>query len=605
MTYPGQRNRLRRTLMAALLATSGAALSAPTTWDPAHPAEVRIGSLVLDDTQYTGVVVTVGNLLGFSATGPHRTYDSYNPANGQVTIATLTVGNQSFYDVVISVAGLVSVGGWSALGALTPNDPFFTSQWHLHNTGQSGAGGSAAKTGEDLNIGKAWQLATGTGIQIAVVDDGLDIHHEDLNVVPGKSWDYRTNRYGDPSSSSSSHGTSCGGLAAAIGNNNKGVTGVAFNARLVGYNLLSATTGSFGADAVTKDLADNHIYTNSYGAADSTGMVAPSDEVWRDAITTGITTGRGGKGAIYTWAAGNGAPDDRSDYDGQANFHGVLAIGALNNQGQRSSYSESGSNVLIAAYGGEFCSSQTTTTTDVSGADGYNDGNKPEDYPGITDYTRCMNGTSAATPQAAGVVALLLETNPALTWRDVRAILAQTARKTDPTNPGWANNGAGRPINHEYGFGAIDALAATRAAAGWLPLPTQKMAFQAASMPQALAISDNSVAVNSTLTLQGSGINKLEFVELSITSDHANVGDLDIQLTSPSGTSSTLSVVHNCKDDQGSAVGCGSALSAGFTFGIVRLMGEAADGTWTLSVRDGKSGDTGRISAWSIKAYGY
>jgi len=120
MTYPGQRYRLRRTLMAALLATSGAALSAPTTWDPAHPAEVRIGSLVLDDTQYTSVVVTVGDLLGFSATGPHRTYDSYNPANGQVTIATLTVGNQSFYDVVISVAGLVSVGGVVCIGRTHP-----------------------------------------------------------------------------------------------------------------------------------------------------------------------------------------------------------------------------------------------------------------------------------------------------------------------------------------------------------------------------------------------------------------------------------------------------------------------------------------------------
>lgn len=605
MAFPGPRFRLRRTLLATLLATSGAAFSAPTTWDPSRPGEVRIGSLVLDDTQYTNVVVTVGNLHSFSATGPSRTYDRYNPANGQVTIATLNVGNQAFYDVVISVAGLVSVGGWSALSTLTPNDPLFASQWHLRNTGQSGADGAAAKVGEDLNVGKAWQLATGTGIRIAVVDDGLDIHHEDLNVVPGKSWDFRTNEYGDPSSSTSSHGTSCGGLAAAIGNNDKGVTGVAFNAQLVGYNLLAASTGSYGADAVTKDLANNHIYTNSYGATDGTGVISPADEPWRDAITTGITTGRGGKGSIYTWAAGNGAPHDRSDYDGQANFHGVLAISALNDQGQRSSYSEPGSNVLVTAYGGEFCASQTTTTTDVSGAGGYNDGNKTEDYAGLTDYTRCMNGTSAATPQAAGVVALLLETNPALTWRDVRAILAQTARKTDPTHPDWAINSAGHPVNHDYGFGAIDALAATRAAAQWTPLPAQKIADKTASMPHALNIGDNTAAVTSTLTLHGSGISQLEFVELALTSDHANVGDLEIKLTSPSGTSSTLSVVHECKDEQDAPVSCGSALSSGFTFGIVRLMGEAADGTWTLSVRDGKSGDTGSISAWSLKAYGH
>lgn len=598
------RRPARLALVTAMLAACGLA-GAATTWSPDRPTEVRIGSLVVGDNKYDNVVITVGGVLGFSPTGPNRTYDSFNPANGQVTIATLTVGSQSFYDVVVTVGGLVSVGGGGALPALVPNDPLFSRQWHLKNTGQSGAGGPAALAGEDLNIGKAWQLATGTGVQIAVIDDGLDIFHEDLRVVAGKSWDYRTNAYGDPSSSTSSHGTSCGGLAAAIGDNNLGVTGVAFNARLVGYNLLAATTGAFGADAVTKDLASNHIYTNSYGAADSNGLLAPADDLWRDAIRTGISTGRGGKGAIYTWAAGNGAPEDRSDYDGQANFQGVLAIGALNDQGQRSSYSEPGSNLLVTAYGGEFCSTQTTTTTDVSGAGGYNDGNKPQDITGSPNYTRCMNGTSAATPQAAGVAALLLETNPALTWRDVRAIFARTARKTDPANAGWVTNGGGLHVNHEYGYGAIDALAAVRAAPGWALLPAQKTATQAATMGGPLAIADNGAAATSSLTLQGSGIGKLEFVDLAITSNHTNVGDLEITLTSPGGTRSTVSVVHECKDTAANAVTCGAALAGGFTFGIARLMGEAADGNWTLSVRDGKTGETGSVSAWSIKAYGY
>lgn len=598
------RGPARLALACALLAAYGLA-GAATTWSPDRPTEVRIGSLVVGDNKYDNVVINIAGVVSFSPTGPNRTYDSFNPANGQITIASLTVGSQTFYDVVVTLGGLVSVAGAAPLAALVPNDPLFSRQWHLKNTGQSGAGGPAALAGEDLNVGKAWQLSTGTGVQIAVVDDGLDIFHEDLRVVAGKSWDYRSNAYGDPSSSTSSHGTSCGGLAAAIGNNNLGVTGVAFNARLVGYNLLSATTGAFGADAVTKDLASNHIYTNSYGAADSNGLLAPADDLWRDAIRTGITTGRGGKGAIYTWAAGNGAPEDRSDYDGQANFQGVLAIGAMNDQGQRSSYSEPGSNVLVTAYGGEFCSTQTTTTTDVSGSGGYNDGNKPEDITGSPNYTRCMNGTSAATPQAAGVAALLLEANPALTWRDVRAIFARTARKTDPANAGWVTNGGGLHVNHEYGYGAIDALAAVRAAAGWAPLPAQKTATQAATLGSPLAIADNGAAATSSLTLQGSGIGKLEFVDLSLTSSHTNVGDLEITLTSPAGTRSTVSVVRDCKDTAGSAVTCGAALEAGFTFGIVRLMGEAADGNWTLSVRDGRTGETGSVSAWSIKAYGY
>lgn len=589
-------------MLGVALAAASLASSAATTWDPARPSEVRVGSLVFGDTHFTDLVVTLGGLVSYSTSGPTRTYDSFNPANGQLTIASIVVGTTTLYDVVITVGGLVSVGGANPLTELTPNDPLFTNQWHLKNTGQSGVGGPAAKVGEDLNVGKAWRYATGTGIRIAVVDDGMDIAHEDLKVVAGKSWDYRVNAYGDPSSSSSSHGTSCAGLAAAMGNNSKGVTGVAFNASLVGYNLLAATTGSFGADAVTKDLADNHIYTNSYGAPDGNGLIHQTDQAWREAITTGITTGRSGKGVVYTWAAGNGATDnDRSDYDGQANFHGVLAIGSLNDQGTRSSYSEPGSNLLVMAYGGEFCSTQTTTTTDVTGPTGYNDGNKPEDYANNPDYTRCMNGTSAATPEAAGAVALLLETNPSLTWRDVRGLLATTARKTDPSNADWLTNGAGFKVNHEYGYGVVDALAAVKAAPTWPLLPVQKTANQIAVLTSPLAIPDNADAVTSTVSLSGSGIGKLEFVELALTSDHPNVGNLEIKLTSPAGTSSTVSVVRDCKD----VATCGSSFSSGFTFGIARLMGEAADGTWTLSVRDGKAGDSGAISAWSIKAYGY
>ena len=596
---------LRPLLLVFLLATCGVANATTATWDPTRPTEVQLDTVVVGDRKYNNVAATwSGQVFGVSTTGPNQTYNYFNPANGQVTLASIHVAGQTFYDVVVSVTGVVSIGGDGPVDALVPNDPLFASQWHLRNTGQLG-NASTAKAGEDLNVGKAWRYATGTGVQIAVIDDGLDIFHEDLKVVAGKSWDYRVNAYGNPSAETSSHGTSCAGLAAAIGNNNMGVTGVAFNARLVGYNLLSTTTGEYGADAVTKDLAENHVYTNSYGATDSTGLMYPSDAAWREAITTGITNGRGGKGAIYTWAAGNGGPTDRSDYDGQANFQGVLAIGALNDQGQRSSYSEAGANLLVTAYGGEFCSAQTTTTTDITGTVGYNDGVKTEDYVGAPNYTRCMNGTSAATPQAAGVAALMIEANPALTWRDVRAILAKTARKTDPTNADWMTNGAGMAINDNYGYGVIDALAATTAAITWTSLPAQKTAATQASLATPLAIADNGAATNSTLSLQGSGIARMEFAELSITSDHTNVGDLEIILTSPAGTASKVSVVRECKDAAEAVVTCGSGLESGFTFGIARLIGEAADGNWTLSVRDGRTGETGSVSAWSIRAYGY
>jgi kexin len=625
----GGREVVRSTTLGALSPSAGAGRAlesrnttptpnvfAPTTYDPAMPDRVTVGTIVVGDTRYNDVVATFGGLAGIGNGTPTRTYDSYDAGTGQLTVASVTVGGTTYTDVVVNITGVLSIGSSGPLAAVIPNDPLFRDQWHLQNTGQAGPNGVSGATGEDLRVLMAWNFATGTGVRIAVVDDGLDINHEDLNVVAGRSWDYRVNAYGDPSSDSSSHGTACGGLAAARGNNANGVTGVAFGARLVGYNLLAAQTGDFGADAVIKDLADNHVYTNSYGADDNTGTYAASDQAWRDAIDTGTRNGRGGKGAIYTWAAGNGAPTDRSDYDGSANYAGVLAIGALNDQGRRASYSEPGANLLVMAYGGEECAAHQTTTVDVTGPGGYNNGatsndpNEPySDYVGNPNYTRCFNGTSAATPQAAGAIALMLEANPNLGWRDVRAILATTARKNDPNDSDWVNNGAGLSVNHNYGFGTVDAAAAVNAARVWQNLPAQITANVASTPQSSLPIPDAGAAVVSTLALANSGISRVEFVEFVVDSDHADVGELEITLTSPSGTASTVSTPRQCQtkgqDGSFTPAPCGNSLAGGFRFGIARLLREPADGTWTMSIRDHRAGNAGSLVAWSVRIHGH
>lgn len=599
--------KMRIAVLLAALMLPFASAYAVDTFD-LTTGRVTIGSLVIGATEYRNIVLVPGSLVSFSTAPATATDDVFDFATGQLTIRSLTVNGVTYTNVVITVASLISVGSSVPVGTVSttpvvPNDPLFPDQWHLKNTGQAGRDAPGV-SGEDINVSVAWNTATGKGIQIAIIDDGLDIHHEDLAVVAGKSWDYRVNAYGDPSSGTSSHGTSCGGLAAAIGNNGIGVTGVAFDAKLVGYNLLAATTGSFGADSVTKDLGSNHIYSNSYGSTDSLGTLQPSDDAWQQAIETGISTGRGGKGAIYTWAAGNGAPTDRTDYDGQGNYHGVFAVGSLNDKGQKSSYSEPGSNLLVSAFGGEFCSTHTTTTVDVSGSAGYNDGTtKPEDYAGKPNYTRCMNGTSAATPEVSGVAALVLQTNPALTWRDVRLVLAKSARKNDPTNSDWMTNGGGMPINHNYGYGTVDATAAVMLAKTWVNIPAQKTATGRANQHQ--AIPDAGAAITSEISFANSGISKLEFVELRVTSNHADVGDLLITLTSPSNTVSTVAVPHECKTEAAAVVPCGSTLSGGFRFGVARLMGEVADGKWVLTVQDSKASNTGSLTSWDIKAMGY
>jgi kexin len=121
-----------------------------------------------------------------------------------------------------------------------------------------------------------------------------------------------------------------------------------------------------------------------------------------------------------------------------------------------------------------------------------------------------------------------------------------------------------------------------------------------------LAIPDAAGAVTSEISLSKTGISHLEFVEVNVTSDHTQVGDLRIALTSPSKTVSTLAVPHECKSSEdGPTVNCGSGLSGGFRFGVARLVGEVADGKWTLTVQDTKATGTGSLLAWNIKAMGY
>ncbi|HEY0664676.1 MAG TPA: S8 family serine peptidase, partial [Gallionella sp.] len=354
-------------------------------------------------------------------------------------------------------------------------DPLYADQWNLKNTGQQGVIAPSGSIGEDINVEPAWLTYKGTGVHIAVVDDGLEIGHEDLvaNIAQtGLSHNYVTGSFdptNDSTDTASGHGTAVAGIAAARDMNGLGGRGAAPRASLLGYNLLQSFTTSNEADAMTRGSPNVHISNNSWGAPDNADLHA-SASTWRAAIEAGLATGRNGRGTIYTWAAGNGGALDNSNYDGQTNYRGVIAVAAVNDQGKQASYSESGANLWISAPAGEFCDTHTISTTDRSGGVGLNTATTAgaSDYAN-PDYTRCMNGTSSAAPAAAGAIALLLEANPNLGWRDVRLILAQSARKNDATDPGWTT-GVTLPAyhyNHKYGFGVIDAQAAITLAKTW------------------------------------------------------------------------------------------------------------------------------------------
>lgn len=501
-------------------------------------------------------------------------------------------------------------GGGSSCGgtgtSTDTRDPLYPDQWHLKNDGVNGCA-----AGEDINVESVWSSFVGTGVRIAIVDDGLEIAHEDLaaNVVSGASYNY----LGGTDPTGGAHGTAVAGVAAAVGFNNIGVRGVAPGAQLVGYNLLQNSTSTNEADAMTRDAASNSVNSNSWGPQDGTGFLSDSSSLWRGAIDTGLATGRSGRGLVYTWAAGNGGSStfwgrDNSNYDGYANYYGVMAIAALNDSGTKASYSEHGANLWVSTPSGEYCDTNTTTTTDRTGSLGYNAGGG-SNYAN-PNYTQCFNGTSSAAPVASGAIALILDANPGLGWRDVRQILAQTARQNDIAGGEWTTNGAGLTHSHKYGFGVIDAQAAVTAALGWTTnlgpqIVTGPLAGSFTSSPTdgTGSFENNPIfgtQVSSTINVSGSGITQVEFVEVVYTSNHTYFGDLEVELISPDGTSSLLARPHLCT---GGA--CGAGYSGGWRFGSARHLGETANGTWTLRVRDGYAPDPEPSpGSWTLTLYG-
>ena len=169
-----------------------------------------------------------------------------------------------------------------------------------------------------------------------------------------------------------------------------------------------------------------------------------------------VAQGRGGLGNIITWAAGNGLDDDdNSNYDGYANSRHTIAVTAVTHYGRQSWYAEPGANILVAAPSDG--DGEGITTTDNEGGSGYNNG----------DYNNNFGGKSSATPLVSGVVALILDANPNLTYRDVEHIIVHSSRVNDVNDNSWNVNGAGHDVSHKYGFGVIDASAAVDLAATW------------------------------------------------------------------------------------------------------------------------------------------
>ena len=488
-------------------------------------------------------------------------------------------------------------------GSASWADQFFHREWHLQSLGTvTNDSGVATVPGNDLHVMEIYHnymgYNNGNPIIVQVVDNGVDADHEDLadNMDPGRSYD--GGEVGDPSPdrADDTHGTKVAGIMAARAFNGLGVRGIAPFAKIAGSNWLEHQTYSNLEKAWLTGSGANEILVSN----NSWGSYYDPDTIEEEIMAEGVKTLRDGKGRLYVFAAGN----DRGDYgdgNGNANLQYMLSnryaitVAGLKNDNTYADYSNPGANILVSGYSGNFHQdSPTIGTTTVMGTAA--DDRTWNDDTG-KNYTYAMNGTSAAAPTVAGVLALVLEACPDLAWRDVRQLIAETAIQVDSSNDSWVTNDAGLHFSIDYGFGLINGQGMIQrcTAAGYTSLPAEQNTT-ASLQPDTLIpdLDTRSFTLNVPENLV------VEWVEVTVDNNSSYASDYRVELKSPAGTSVTLMTSKNHASGY-----TRNWMDGGFRMSTAAMMNESSLGDWRVTLSDEWSGDEGVVKAIQIRIYGH
>jgi hypothetical protein len=338
------------------------------------------------------------------------------------------------------------------------NDPFWNEMWYLNRN-------KFASSMPDMNVSGAWSLGfSGRGVSVTFLDDGLEWNHPDLlqNYDPKASTDINGHdddpmpRYDE--TNENKHGTRCAGEVAAVANNSVCSVGVAFNSGIGGIRMLDGdVTDSVEASSLSFNNQHVAIYSASWGPDDNGEVVDGPGPLARKAFQDGALTGRNGLGSIFVWASGNGGRfNDSCACDGYANSIYTLSISSTSERSEKPWYLEECASTLATTYssGDERGGEKEIVTTDLR-----------------HKCTSKHTGTSAAAPLAAGIIALALEANPKLTWRDIMYLTVLTSRPKAIKSNNYIMNKRGFLVSPRYGFGLMDAGRMVEAAMTWKNVP--------------------------------------------------------------------------------------------------------------------------------------
>ncbi|AOB33401.1 hypothetical protein AKI39_04405 [Bordetella sp. H567] len=531
--------------------------------------------------------------------------------------------------------------------AAVPDDPLFPYQWHLKNTGQHVFGDTRPQAGVDLNLGTLHQQGiTGKGVVVAIHEPGrIDPDHEDLapNLLARHPLDRATAGDFDVA-----HATATAGIIAAVEGNGKGGGSIAPGAQLIDmaapgagdlprarlHNLSGGSSPVLFTPYSAAEYPDQDVDGGSGDLFIKSGgnEFESAEKIGVSAQACSAATGGTGTSCLTAAAESMNA------------MARVVTVASVNAAGVKASYSSSGSTLWVSGLGGEYGHERqyvtdsgavglpnvadahlyapAIVTTDMSGADRglnrdrpgsprYNalDGGSLSSVDASGDYTARANGTSAAAPTVTGVTALMLQANPALTWRDIKYILATTARQIDPDrqkivwqglvlDDGWVTNAAGRAFSNWYGYGLVDATAAVQAAQRHTPLgPLRNTGWLATADKEAPVAAREAAASGPRITVDDDM--KIETVQLRLRTTHKNPNQLHIVLTSPSGTSSIILPAHTLVALPDGAFSIDLTASNAF-------LDESARGTWTLRVVDAKDpAPTSAVVSWELRVLGH
>ena len=453
---------------------------------------------------------------------------------------------------------------------LTPNDTLYSLQWGYQD----------ADAG--IRANQAWDVATGSGVVVAVIDTGITTHSDlSANIVAGYDFisntttandgggrdsnpadpgDWTTGQCG-AASNSSWHGTHVAGTVAALTNNAKGVAGTAFNAKVMPVRALGTCGGSTSdiADAITWSSGGTVTGVPSLAAANFAKVINMSlgGGGTCSATSQAAIDGAVSRGTTVVVAAGN-SNADVANFN-PASCNNVIAVASVTASSARSSFSNYGAKIDVSAPGSAIRSTMNSGTT-TPGSETY------------VDYS----GTSMASPHVAGTVALMQSRRialglPLLTPAQVESTLKSTA---------YALAGA---CTGGCGAGIINAKAAVDAAGGGGGGGTTQIYSNTADY----TISDNTT-VDSPITVSGRSGNAPTTTSVTVAIVHTYQGDLKVDLVAPDGS---LYNIHN-------RTGAGTD-NINKTVSI-NASSEALNGVWKLRVNDNAAGDTGYINSWSI-----